>query len=342
MRSGFGKIPVSGKPEGELPALSFVPKNVKMEPFPFPLRAGARAVAMTHQETTESSNPDLPLAEKYTYGRLVQYHGMKKGKSYPLSGITAVIGRSSSVGIMIKDSSVSRHHAMISQHENHYELEDMDSSNGTTVNGRAITGRVVLEDGDIIGFGSVLFKFIAKSRLESMAIDTLYQKATIDDVTGLFNKSYLMNHLTSEVRVSLSTGRELSLIYYGFDHFKKVNDIYGHHNGDRILMEGARLVSDLAREYDIPGRLGGEEFIIILPDTGPEAAVNLAEKLCKTFETHDFPLKTRAGETIDYRQTISVGVTCFSKDMASVKGLIAVANRKMRQSKENGCNRITF
>ena len=297
---------------------------------------------MFNEKTVKSRAPDFSKvqSEKRKRARLVQYNGAEMGRRYELDSAIKVIGRSSTVGIIINDPSVSRHHAMISQHGDQYELEDMASSNGTFINGERIESRAVLADGDVIGFGSILFKFLTEDHIDSLISDRIYAKATIDEGTGLFNKSSIMDYLQAEVKFYFDYAREFSIIYFDLDHFKNVNDRFGHHNGDLVLKEGAMLVFDIIREYDIPGRFGGEEFLILLPNTLLEEAGQMAEALRASFENHDFFLDTDKLGMVCHHQTISAGVTQFSKEMGTVKALLQDADRKLYRSKSEGRNRV--
>ena len=198
---------------------------------------------------------------------LVQYSGSKLGKRSPLVEPVNICGRSHKVQVVIAEASVSRQHAQFFVHGETVSVEDLKSSNGTFVNDVPAQGRVDLKDGDIIRLGTVLLKYFAHDNVESVMHDKIYQMATIDAGTQIFNKQYLLDALESEFKYSRTYGRDLSLIYYDLDHFKPVNDTYGHNAGDFILRESAALVKATVRKDDILGRFGGEEFVIILPNT---------------------------------------------------------------------------
>ena len=274
---------------------------------------------------------------------LVQYSGSKLGKRYPLTENTSICGRSPTVQIVISEASVSRQHAQFVQVGDAYVVEDMGSSNGTFVNDAPTNGQMKLRDGDIVRLGTVLLKFFAQDNVDSIMHDKIYRMATIDAGTNIFNKAYLFDALESEFKYSKTYNRELSIIYYDLDHFKPVNDNYGHNAGDYILRESAALVKSIVRKDDILGRFGGEEFVIILPSTDGRTAVELAERIRKAHAEHPFMVEYEDGgekKTIKHQQTISLGVTQLGPE-ATPKELLETADKKLYHSKQNGRNQVT-
>ena len=118
--------------------------------------------------------------------------------------------------------------------------------------------------------------------------DKLEQAANYDPLTGIYNRAVYAGFLEKALEASQRYGRDLSLIVMDIDHFKSVNDTYGHKTGDNVLKELARLISAKLRKSDIFCRIGGEEFALICPDSGGQAALALAEKLRKAVKTHRF------------------------------------------------------
>lgn len=274
---------------------------------------------------------------------LVQYSGAKLGKRYPLIETISICGRSPSAQIVISEASVSRQHAQFVQTGDAYVVEDMKSSNGTYVNDSQTRGQVPLRDGDIVRLGTVLLKFFAQDNVDSIMHDKIYRMATIDAGTNIFNKQYLFDALESEFKYSRTYGRELSIIYYDLDLFKPVNDTYGHNAGDYILRESAALVKSIVRKDDILGRFGGEEFVILLPNTDSGTASELAERIRKAHEEHPFLVEfEQAGQKkqVKHRQTISLGVTQLATE-PSPKELLETADKKLYHSKQNGRNKVT-
>lgn len=159
----------------------------------------------------------------------------------------------------------------------------------------------------------------------------LHELATTDSLTGIMNR-YRIEHL---VQVSLANakryGHAFSLILFDIDHFKRVNDTYGHDQGDQILKTLVNIVEGCLREGDQLGRWGGEEFLVLVPGTGSGGVVELAERMRARVEATDFGLR--------HAVTVSLGVTeWFPED--SFKNLLVRADGAMYQAKEGGRNRV--
>lgn len=301
---------------------------------------------MSDDKTIIAENPTLTLLSqvKRKNACLVQYSGAKLGKRYPLIDQANVVGRSPTVQIIINEASVSRQHARFLLMGEQVMLEDMGSSNGTFVNDARVQNGVQLKDGDIIRLGTVLLKFFAHDNVDSVMHDKIYRMATIDAGTQIFNKQYLLDALESEFKFSRTYGRDLSIIYYDLDHFKSVNDTFGHNAGDFILKESSNLVKATIRKEDILGRFGGEEFVIILPTTDARTASELAERIRFKHESHPFVFdyEDKTGrKSAKHRQTISMGVTQLSNDLATPQDFLDSADKKLYKSKQTGRNRVT-
>ena len=183
----------------------------------------------------------------------------------------------------------------------------------------------------------MLFKYFAQGNVENVFHDKIYRMATIDGGTQTFNKQYLLESLDSEFKFSKSYGRPLSVIYFDLDHFKKVNDTYGHNAGDFILSELSTLVKSIVRKDDIFCRFGGEEFVILLPNTDARTAYDSAERIRNAVESHVFNTE---GHSL--KQTVSLGVSQLQASMNTPKDFLEDADKKLYQSKQNGRNQVTI
>jgi len=168
-----------------------------------------------------------------------------------------------------------------------------------------------------------------KTKLEK----ELENLATIDKLTSIFNRYKIDMALNEQIEIAHRYNRPMSVIFFDIDHFKRVNDKYGHKTGDLVLIELVKLISQNIRKSDIFGRWGGEEFLIILPETTLIQAVKLAEKLRKTVEEYDF-------EEIP-SINISIGVTQLQKG-DNITSLITRVDKFLYKSKENGRNKVSF
>ncbi len=157
-----------------------------------------------------------------------------------------------------------------------------------------------------------------------------------DDLTQLYNSRYLNSVLRRETKRASRSGRPLSLLFIDLDGFKAVNDSHGHLYGSRALVEAAGLIRGSARETDVCARFGGDEFAIVLPDTGGEGAYAVGERVRERVAAHMF----LAGDGLNIHLTASVGVATLPDVAASADELVAAADKAMYQVKDSGKNGI--
>ena len=166
--------------------------------------------------------------------------------------------------------------------------------------------------------------------------DRLRRVSQTDGLTGLDNRRYLEERLHEMFEHSLRLHEPLSVVMCDIDHFKSVNDTYGHLAGDAILRQFADLIKEQAREIDRVGRYGGEEFLIILPGTVLDAAVTFAERVRERIEAHEF-----AYEDERIKRTVSCGVAAWPHPLISSRDqLIRSADDALYVAKERGRNRV--
>lgn len=164
----------------------------------------------------------------------------------------------------------------------------------------------------------------------------LEQRAQIDGLTGLWNRKHFNERFGAELLCAERKGTPLALVLCDLDHFKKVNDTFGHPAGDAVLQGFAAVLGNTLRGYDIACRYGGEEFAIILPDTPPEQALGVADRVRQEIAGRRWP------NYPDIRATASFGLAEGpAPGMTGVEGWIAAADRALYHSKQTGRNRIT-
>jgi diguanylate cyclase (GGDEF)-like protein len=248
-----------------------------------------------------------------------------------------IIGRADSASIHIDQDSVSRQHARMYHKEGNWHIEDMQSTNGTFVNNVRVR-ESLLRDGDLLRLGQTIFKMLSGSNIESKYHEEIYRLSTVDGLTETYNKRYFMEALQREISRAHRYQRQMCLCLFDIDHFKRVNDTYGHLAGDFILRELAHLIGQNIRRQDILARYGGEEFAIIFPEADATHVIPVCEKLRLKVEEHAFIYNQ---ERIPV--TISLGLNCFEHSQGFVSGeaFIGLADARLYKSKQAGRNRLS-
>ena len=157
-----------------------------------------------------------------------------------------------------------------------------------------------------------------------------------DDLTGLYNSRYLNLVLRRESKRASRSGRPLSLLFMDLDGFKGVNDTHGHLAGSKALVEAGVIIRSSARETDVAARFGGDEFSVILPDTGREGAVSVAERIRERINAWEF----LASDGLSIHLTASIGVATLPDVAASAEELLRAADVAMYRVKDAGKNGI--
>ncbi|NZD59555.1 PleD family two-component system response regulator [Rhizobium sp. WYCCWR 11290] len=173
-------------------------------------------------------------------------------------------------------------------------------------------------------------------RLRASVKQTI-ELAVTDPLTGLYNRRYLDNHLNVLFNRSMARGRPLSVLITDIDRFKHVNDTYGHDGGDEVLREFSNRVRSTIRGADLACRYGGEEFVVVMPDTSPEIAAAVAERLRAAIENAPFMLK-HAGEALNV--TASFGIASRIASVLTPDQLMKQADLALYEAKNTGRNRV--
>jgi diguanylate cyclase (GGDEF)-like protein/putative nucleotidyltransferase with HDIG domain len=171
----------------------------------------------------------------------------------------------------------------------------------------------------------------------SLSVPQLQAEARVDPKTGLFNARHFANALAEEVARAARFERPMSLIMADLDLLRDINNSYGHLAGDAVLRGIAEVFRQQLRHYDVPARFGGEEFSILLPETPPEQAMEIAERIRRAVAEKEFEVET-AAEPI--RATVSIGVAGFPKDGVDANELIHQADLAVYRAKLQGRNRV--
>jgi len=191
----------------------------------------------------------------------------------------------------------------------------------------------VLADGDLIKIGRTIFKFLSGGNIERAYHEEIYRLTTIDGLTQIYNKRYFLESLEREIARSNRYRRDMSLVMFDIDHFKKVNDTFGHLAGDQVLKHLAITIKSKIRREDLFARYGGEEFAIVLPEIDGYNAHQFAEKVRRIVEATDFRF-----EQTKIDVTVSMGVATLDADTSDAAALIKRADERLYEAKGAGRN----
>jgi diguanylate cyclase (GGDEF)-like protein len=169
-------------------------------------------------------------------------------------------------------------------------------------------------------------------------LETAKEEAITDALTGLYNRRYFFEKAKEAAQKAINHHSPISIFIFDIDYFKRYNDMNGHAEGDRLLMELSRILKENSRETDVIARFGGEEFIILMPDTDKDNALQYAEKIRKLIEGHTF--NHRKKQPAGY-VSVSGGVATFPFDGNSMNAVIKHADEALYESKRSGRNRVT-
>ncbi|HYG76849.1 MAG TPA: GGDEF domain-containing protein [Planctomycetota bacterium] len=248
-----------------------------------------------------------------------------------------VIGREKECELMVEDQDVSRRHASIEFTPRGYIITDLNSTNGTFINDDKVN-RAVLKTGDLIRLGKTIFKFLRGDGVEKQYHETVYSIMITDGLTGVSNKRFLMEALDRELSRSQRHKRPLSLAILDLDHFKSINDKYGHLGGDMELREIARRIKAAIRRDEVFARYGGEEFVIVLPESTLEQARQFSERVRELVGSEG----VRAdGITIPVTVSIGIGHTDGGESI-SREEMLGRADKKLYEAKNSGRNRVMW
>jgi diguanylate cyclase (GGDEF)-like protein len=293
-------------------------------------------VAMTDDPeecTVIATSPSAkPAASKRA--QLVVLAGSNVGEMYDLQG-TSIIGRGREADIRLNGDGVSRQHARIVVGGASAELEDLGSTNGVFVNGDRVT-HCQLQPGDKIRLGRVtILRFAYQDEIDEGFQRVMFESASRDALTQAYNKRFFLERLTSEFAFAIRHASALSLVIFDLDHFKRINDTYGHLGGDYVLATLAKQVLATVRSEDIFARYGGEEFVIISRGVDMQSTCLLSERVRTLIERTVFEYE---GKRIPV--TISLGVSAMPHaDIKTPEDLIARADKALYEAKRAGRNR---
>lgn len=278
--------------------------------------------------------PERKSRDKAT---LTVVSGPDTGRSISL-GPDVTIGRGKQCEIPLDDPSVSRTHTRIFLDPNGVRwLVDLGSRNGSFVDGFRVD-RHQLRDGDRIQLGPVVqFRYAVTDDEEERLLRDLYESSVRDPLTGMFNRKHFNERLMSELAFATRHGTDLALLIFDIDHFKRVNDTWGHLGGDQVLKSIGGVIGRTIRTEDVLARYGGEEFAIIARDISARGATALADRIRSLVEAARIDF-----EGSSLRVTISVGVATLrtTPGQTSTAALVGAADKRLYDAKTGGRNRV--
>ena len=263
---------------------------------------------------------------------LVVIFGAEIGRRIELHAKDVVIGRASTADLQLDMDSVSRTHAIVSRTSRGFIIRDQESTNGTIVNDQPIRERA-LKDGDQVRIGRAMLKFLTSNNVEAQYHEEIYRLMTIDGLTQLSNRRHFQESLDREFARSRRYAHPFVLVLVDSDHFKQINDRYGHQAGDTVLRRVGALLKANLRTNDLAARIGGEEFALILPETRGLGGHALAEKLRRIIAAERF---THGDDSLN--ATISLGVAEFSPKFVDPDALVKLADERLYAAKNSGRN----
>jgi len=271
---------------------------------------------------------------------LIRYVGQPMGELIPLPLGALEIGRAPENALCLPEPEVSRRHArlQVSANLESVELRDLGSTNGLFVNGKRVhadPGPVRLAAEDVLRIGGHAFKLKHMDALERRYHQDIVARTTLDPLTGVANRATVLQQLQVQVDMARRHQRTVAVILVDLDHFKEVNDTHGHRVGDHALEAFGALLRRRLRGSDPVGRLGGDEFLVVLPETNVALALTTAEDLRRAL--FEQPLDLGEGQLL--KLTCSLGVAELKPVDTDGGALLARADAALYAAKARGRDR---
>lgn len=300
-----------------------------------------QALNRRNDETTQEVESLKARSESPRFPCFLLLTGPEAGRLWVASAERErwVIGRGEESDFQIIHAEISRQHIQMQRGaDRSLRYRDLQSTNGTFVNYRR-AGEGTLFEGDKIHVGPYLSMRLLWLDVEEIEFyRRLYAYSIRDGLTGVFNRRHLLEMMDKEWSAAQRQGLPLSLIMLDLDHFKKVNDSYGHSIGDTVLCEMAKRVQQTIRQEDLFARYGGEEFAILLRDTDPRGVFLLAERIRKL--VRGTPIETAKGPVT---LTASMGLVTFSPEALQRQTphtMLDLADLHLYKAKQAGRDRV--
>ena len=263
----------------------------------------------------------------------------------PLEREEVILGRELGADVRINDFMVSRRHAKICHsinaetRESEYVLKDFGSRNGTLLNGDRVTEEV-LQNGDKITIGEQILRFDLLDAIDREYQQQIHRLISHDDLTGLLSSRSFFSELRREAERAKIEKRTFGVLMMDIDHFKNVNDTFGHLTGSKTLEEIGNTIINCLRTGDAAARFGGEEFAAFLLDAEMGQALVAAERIRHEIEIRNFSVARQGQPEETHHVTISIGVASFPDDSSDPIQLVEMADSALYRAKREGRNRV--
>ncbi len=289
------------------------------------------------EKTIAANENTRPMLTAEPRPHLVVLYPRELFRQIPLRQGKTVIGRGNEADIRLEDEMISRRHCEISWDGKRVALRDLASTNGTFVDGTLVSSRPkAIDSENRLQIGKMVLKIDFKDPSEEAFDRELFEAATTDPLTKIPNRRSFVERALGELACARRKNIYAHAVMCDVDHFKKVNDTWGHQAGDMILRSIAQIFSRNKRESDLFARYGGEEFVFLLTEMSRADALKSAERLRKAVESYRFAFEDR-----EIPVTISLGVASFKgKDIPTIDAMITAADKCLYYAKDLGRNQV--
>jgi len=293
-------------------------------------------------EESVKTTVNLRINDSLSYGQLNAYLRVifpkDNQKRIRLDQQSLIIGRDEAADLVLESDQVSRSHCKVRINERGLvEVEDLESTNGTFIDD-AVISKSYLSPSCRLQLGPYVIKLEYANIEEIREEEMLRMAATTDPLTGIANRKWFEEQVEKLLNCQSKPKRFVALVMADIDHFKQINDKYGHPTGDAVIQGVAQIFDTQKRRQDILARYGGEEFILCLPDCSIDDAVLFCDRVRDRIENTLF----RFGKE-SLRATISLGVISKNKESTfDLKELISSADEALYQSKSTGRNKVSI
>jgi two-component system, cell cycle response regulator len=341
MRAGDDKLPFRQEKEPAAASSNTSARGATTGLYPAAVPAATSDFLTTYGEDTTDVVETAPEAVTGTkFERqfiLTVVAGPQTGFARVIEGAEIVLGRGYGSDLLLVDQGLSRRHCRVWRNGDEMLIEDLGSSNGTFVDGEMVRGPRPLPEGARIHMGRhTLITLSRQDPLEHEASRQLFESSMRDALTDLYNRRFFDQRLREEFAFASRHHTALSVILLDLDHFKQINDTWGHPAGDEVLREVGSLIKGCFRREDVAFRLGGEEFAVVVRSETHDGACAAAERMRRVLEEAHVRWE---GDLIRFTASAGVATTAPPNMAESANSLLAAADRALYRAKAGGRNR---